>query len=376
MEGGSTPKTRAAADRWAALQRGGTKRYRADPAVLSALASFQAGQTPPSIIVCGLDTFGRRVARAAGAAGHTIVGALDPDFSGTSTGGVGIVRRVNQLRAPPGSVVLHTPLSTLSGTAQQVGALLARGFHVACASPSLSFPTEQPGRLEELHEIALKNGVTLVGVRINPAWIANTLPLQLRELPQDRGKVKLIEIHRVVSPQGWSDSFKKQIWADALFEDFQAAELNHRLADYPGLKESAIMVACVAGFSFGKIEITRPEPLLSVNDDRRDILVGRDIVEGIRQSATVFDENNVKRVELSMAISTNTLPNQGVEALFVQLEKGPTIELSFPRENDEDAVRSALLDAIPRVGTAQPGFRLLPQLLFPQLPIVPRVAWE
>ncbi|HPC04858.1 MAG TPA: hypothetical protein PKY58_12520 [Syntrophales bacterium] len=181
-----------------------------------------------------------------------IVGAVDiaPDKAGRDLGEIlGLPERLNipvsgdakdLFRRVGADVVIHTASSRIRDIAPQLIEMVEAGLHVVSSSEELLFPMSENSKLlKDVHDLAVKRKVSVLGTGVNPGFVMDALPLFLTGVCEE---VESLRIERVVDAASRRYPLQKKIGAGMTEEEFRD-KTSRKLMGHVGLVESLNLVA-------------------------------------------------------------------------------------------------------------------------------------
>jgi 4-hydroxy-tetrahydrodipicolinate reductase len=182
----------------------------------------------------------------------SIVAAVDPAHAARVVGGVTTVASLDEVTAPVDIAIVAT-VSDLAACAPTLRALAERGISAVSTCEELSWPWERhPALARELHEVAERNGVRILGTGVNPGFVMDALAVAVTTACDE---VKRVEIHRIQDASTRRLPFQQKIGAALTLAEFAqlaaAGSIRH-----VGLRESVHMVAAALGFTLDRVEET------------------------------------------------------------------------------------------------------------------------
>ncbi|MDZ4164284.1 MAG: hypothetical protein U1C55_04075 [Smithellaceae bacterium] len=289
-----------------------------------------------------------------------IVGAVDiaQDMAGRDLGqvlgldrdlGITVTDNAKALFAGTrADVVIHTAGSRLKNIMSQFEEILAGRMNVVTSAEELLFPVPDNQALcEQLNQLAIKQGATILGTGVNPGFVMDALPAYLTSVCQD---VKKVQVERVVDAATRRYPLQKKIGAAMSPEVFRA-KIEEKAMGHVGLRESMYLLAAACGFSLDEVRETA-EPVFSSKPAKTayfelkagDIAGIRNVALGIKGGETLIT------LDLQMYIGADD-PH---DAIYI--EGSPSVRLRIEGGIAGDQATAAILvNNIPSVVTARPG---------------------
>jgi hypothetical protein len=290
-----------------------------------------------------------------------IVGAVDisEDLAGKDLGEVlGLDRDLdvvvaNDAKALFGragaDVVIHTAGSRLIKIYRQIEEIIKARINVVSSAEELLFPSGENAKIAGwIHQLAVENGVTVLGTGVNPGFVMDALPLFLTGICQD---VQKIHVERVVDAGTRRYPLQKKVGAgmapEIFVERIEKKELGH-----VGLLESLYLIAHKLGIVLDDVCETI-HPVLAdkiLKTDYFSLKPGD--VAGIKHRATgIRNGEEVITLDLRMYIGAedphDTVRITGTPDIHLRIEGGVA---------GDQATAAVLVNSIPTVIDARPGF--------------------
>ncbi|MFE3059537.1 hypothetical protein [Nocardia sp. NPDC059239] len=318
--------------------------------------------TPIRAIIVGLGEHGCAVARLALDAGIEVIAAVDPRWAGTTlTDVLGQAGALEvRVSASIDDIVPILPAADIALLAARVGldgfidiarSYAAHGLDVLTISEFLFSRYDlDPKAVAELDEIATRYGVSIVATGIQDVcWVglvvhASAAVRNLRSI--------LVRQHHGVD--GYPREFFDELGIGATPEGF--AEAVAGLRTMPSVLGSVLpIIAGELGHEMGRIEreftpVLATEPLYSKTLDHT---FGVGEIIGVREFATLTSDNGF----VLSADHSTTARRPDVDATFEAiLDADPSITLGHEIVPGPDAVNATVINRIPDVLAAPPGY--------------------
>ena len=294
-----------------------------------------------------------------------VIGAVDiaPGKLGADLGrltgrkslrGMGVVGSLDDLPQKP-ELVLHTAVSRFKTAYTQLEPIAARGIDVVSSCEELLFPFLANSTLAaRLDRVCRKSGARIVGTGVNPGFVMDWLPLCFCTVCRE---VRAIHVQRVVNASTRREPLQRKIGSGQRPRDFKRL-LQSGQAGHAGLRESAALVAHALGWRTEKI-VETGEAIVAARDIRTAyLLVHKGQVCGLHQRVEAKVGGRVRlTLDLKMALDAAN------EHDAIQIEGEPPLEMTISRGVPGDsATVAALVNTVPRLLRAAPGFRLVTDL--------------
>jgi 4-hydroxy-tetrahydrodipicolinate reductase len=327
----------------------------------------------PSIRVMhfGLGPIGAAVARQiASRPGFKIVGAVDPDptMVGRDLGDViEFGRRFNvrvygdaarALKAAKPHVVVHCTASSLKQAMADLEVILRAKAAVVSTTEELAYPGYTHIRqARQLHALARKAKVAVVGTGVNPGFAMDALPIALTAVCE---RVDRIQVTRVQDARMRRLPFQQKIGAGLTTEQFQK-KAEDGLVRHVGLTESIAMVADALGWTLDRITDDVDPKLATTTISSEFLAVDPGYVCGIVQDGVGYRKGQpVIRLHLEAYLGAP----ESYDA--VDIEGSPRLSMKIPGGIPGDlATASIVVNSIPKVLSAAPGLHTMRDLPLP-----------
>ena len=257
-------------------------------------------------------------------------------------------------------VVLHTTQSFVKTVFPQFESILKLGVNVVSSTEELLFPSlKNPDLAKKLNELAMKNGVTILGTGVNPGFVLDTLVLVATGVCTD---VRRIKAERVVDASTRRLPLQKKVGAGMKPEEFRqlvrAGKLGHI-----GMKESVALIAYGLNWKLDDI-LEEIEPVLADETKTTHFLtVPKGMVAGIHNVGRgIVSGKELITLDLKMHIGAKN-PHDGI-----YLESVPPIHLEITNGVMGDIATVAMLhNMAPLVVNTEPGLKTMVDLPIPRV---------
>lgn len=331
---------------------------------------------PIRVVHYGLGATGSAIARLTTAQrGLQVVGGIerDPAKVGRDLGDViGLGRAIGapisgdaraMLADTRPDVVIHATESFFHTVYPQILECMQAGANVISTCEQLVYPyTRNAAAATQIHQLALRAGVTVLGAGVNPGFIMDLLPLLLTAPCVN---VQRIAVTRVVDATLRRASLQQRIGAGLTPDQFRD-HVARGEAQHVGLPESIDMLA--AGLGWQLYRLTESIHPITANDWVRTpyLTVAPGQVRGLRQVAQGWMHG---REVLNLTWQTAVGAQDTYDAIHI--DATPPVDLVIHGGlHGDQAAAALLLHAIPRVLAAPPGLTTV--LALPPIHYQPR----
>lgn len=267
--------------------------------------------------------------------------------------------RRRQLSAPADVVVLATA-SFLKDIADDLRAAVNAGANVITTCEEAAYPWAVNDEFAaELDQLAIDNGVSILGAGINPGFAFDYFVLTALGIVEDFDS---IQVERVVNLSGFSLPIQRQLGIGFSSDDFEAGLRNGNIHGHIGFPQSMRIVARQLGLTIDRIEREIHPLILDESVESAGALLNPGQTGGFIQHyvGVVADEpwftaDFTGHVDLSLIGRT---PSDKVQI------SGPDA-VSFetqPGFNPQRATPALIANSLQRVVDARPGWRTVGEL--------------
>jgi len=331
---------------------------------------------PIRIVHYGLGAIGSAIARLTTAQrGLQVVGGIerDPAKIGRDLGEV--IGLDHPLDAPISAdaggllaqtkpdVVIHATDSLFHTVYPQILSCVQAHANVISTCEELVYPyVKEPAAAAQLHQLALRNGVTVLGAGVNPGFIMDLLPLLLTAPCVD---IQRIAVTRVVNAINRRASLQQRIGAGLALDQFRE-HVARGAVRHVGLVESIHMLADGLGWQLANVTETI-DPIIANEWVRTPYLtIAPGQVSGLRQVARGWMH---RREVLLLTWQTAVGALETHDTIVVDATPPVNVVVHGGLHGDQ-AAAALILHAIPRVLAAAPGLTTV--LALPPMHYQPR----
>ncbi len=260
-------------------------------------------------------------------------------------------------------IAIQANCSRLQEARGEIETLLQRGVNVISIAEEMAYPrASAPETASQLHQLALDNGVALLGTGINPGFVLDLLIIALSGVCHD---IRAIHASRIndLSPYGPSvlDTQGVGLSEEAFYKGLEEGSV----VGHFGFNESIRMIADTLGWELERIEQSREPIIASVRRESPHVVVEPGQVAGCHHRAIAYRHGE--------AVITLDHPQQlqpqreGVETGdSIEIKGRPDIQLSgSPEIPGGEATAALAVNMIPRVLNAAPGLYSMAELPVP-----------
>lgn len=323
----------------------------------------------------GLGAMGQGVAKVILAKdGLELVGAFDisPGLAGKDVGEVlGVGPAGVRISNDPASIldpekVDVITIATTSWVKKQLPdlkAIISAGINVVSIAEEMSAPEAQnPEEAAELDALAKENGVSAVGVGVNPGFVLDHLVVVLTAGSQE---VTSIEASRIndLSPYGQTVLSTQGVGTTP--EEFKAGVADGSIVGHVGFPESVRLISDALGLGVDRVEQTLEPIIAKVSRQARDRIIEPGKVAGCNHIAVGYrgDQEIIRLIHPQQV-------DPGAEGVdtgdYITIHGVPEISMSTgPEIAGGKATAGIAVNTIPRIFAATPGLKRIIDLPSP-----------
>ena len=260
-------------------------------------------------------------------------------------------------------VAIQATCSTVADAKEEILLLLRNGINVISIAEEMAYPFAASTELaEEMHRLAIDQGVAVLGTGVNPGFVLDTLVIVLTGVCSD---IESITAERVNDLTPFGPTVLQDQGVGLTPEEFEKGVATGSVVGHIGFPQSIRMIADAVGWQIGRIEETR-EPIVStVSRETPFVKVEPGQVAGCLHRAVAYQDGRavinlihpqqirpeLEAVETGDRIAINGMPN-------VELSGSPEIP-------GGEATVALAVNMIPRVLNAKPGLHTMADLPVP-----------
>lgn len=324
-------------------------------------------QKPIRIVQWGLGAMGQGVAKLIREKeGLELVGAVDvrPELDGKDlgevlgTGPTGVTITTDPTTILDSSRVDVVTICTTSWVEKQLPdlkAIISAGINVVSLAEEMSAPEAQnPELAAELDALALKHGVSVVGVGVNPGFVLDHLVVVLTSGSHE---VTSIEASRVNDLSPYGETVLTTQGVGTTPAEFAAGVADGSIVGHVGFPESVRLISDALGLGVDRVE-QHIEPIItSVPRQARDRVIEPGQVAGCNHTATGYRGNDIviKLIHPQQVAPEAEGQDTGD---YITIHGKPEITMSTgPEIAGGTASIGMIVNTIPRIWAASPGLK-------------------
>lgn len=278
--------------------------------------------------------------------------------------GIAIINDVEEAIAVSSpDVAIQATCSTLADARAEITTLLENGIHVISIAEEMAFPACVSSEIaDELHVLAVRNNVSVLGTGINPGFVLDTLVITLTGVCAD---VTAINATRVNDLSPYGPSVLSTQGVGLTVDEFHQGIQDHSVVGHIGFPQSIHMIARALGWDIERIEESR-EPIVSqVRRETEFITVEPDHVAGCLHTAVAYKDG---KAVITLIHPQQVLPHlEGVDTGdSIEITGTPNIKLDgSPEIPGGQGTVAIAINSIPHVLGVAPGLHTMADLPVP-----------
>ena len=323
------------------------------------------------IMLFGLGPIGCAVARQLSVRkGFKIVGGIDIDATkaGKDVGHViGLQRKIRAkvwadaalaLKHCKADVVLLCTTSTFKSVVPQIETVLGAGLPIVSTTEEMAYPAAHNRALaRRIDAFAKRANVAVLATGVNPGFVMDTLPITLTGACE---RVDAIHVDRIQDARSRRLPFQKKIGAGLTVKQFKKKVADASVR-HVGLEESIQMIADALGWKVSEITDQVTPKIAKTRIVSEDIAVEAGQVCGLIQDGVGY-------VGSKPVITLHMEAYLGAPESYdaVRIEGHPALNFKILGGTHGDvATASLVVNAIPKVMKASPGYRTMRDMPIP-----------
>jgi 4-hydroxy-tetrahydrodipicolinate reductase len=307
----------------------------------------------------GLDlvgAYGRRARRAGMDLGRAI--GLERDL------GIAIGSDLDDvIERAQAQVAIQATCSKLDEAWAEISVLLRHGVAVISIAEEMAYPAcRSPVIADEMHRLALAQGVAVVGTGINPGFVLDLLVIALTGVCSQIESITATRVNDL-SPYGPAVLTAQGVGLTP--EAFERGVKDGSLAGHFGFAQSINMIAAALGWDIERIEESRKPIVSHTRRETPFITVKSGHVAGCLHTAVAFRED---RPVITLIHPQQIQPHlEGVETGdVIEIVGTPNVKLAgSPEIPGGQGTAAIAVNMIPRVLNAAPGLYTMADLPVP-----------
>ena len=327
-----------------------------------------------NIILSGVGGIGKNVTRLLSARpDYNIVAAYSCNeaYAGRDLGehagveplGLTITTDRKRALAAQADLLMIATTSFLKDVEGDIRAGIARGLNVMTTAEEAAFPwTINAPLAEDLHQLALDGGVSVIGLGLNPGFIYDALLLTATGIAWD---VARIRIRRVVDISRFSETIQRRLGIGFTTDEFHAGVAAESITGHIGFPQSFHLAAHSLGKTIERIDKDF-EPLIAEREYENPTLPISPGTTGgfVQRYAAIVDAETWFSAEFVAHVEPESVGYNPTDSIIVEGYNGINLTID-PGCQPQLGTAGMLANAIPRVVAAPPGFITVADLALP-----------
>lgn len=250
-------------------------------------------------------------------------------------------------------MAIQATCSRLDDAKKEIKTLINNGVNVITIAEEMAWPAATSTSLaKELHQLAIKHGVSVLGTGINPGFVLDLLITTLTGVCAD---IQSITAKRVNDLSAFGPSVLTSQGVGLTPVEFKKGLQDGTVVGHIGFEQSIHMIAAALGWEIDRIEQTREAIVSQVKRETPFVTVEAGQVAGCLHTATAFVQDK--------PVITLIHPQQ-IQPQLAGVETGDTIEITgtpnirltgSPEIAGGQGTAAIAVNMIPRILNAAPG---------------------
>lgn len=243
--------------------------------------------------------------------------------------------------------------SFAKGVVEEIRLLTKKKVNVITIAEEMAYPyVTEPALSEEIHKMAVENGVTVMGTGVNPGFVLDTLIIQLSLGVR---RVDHIFARRVndLSPFGLTVMEEQGVGLSR--EAFEQGVEDGSIYGHVGFMQSIPMIAKSLGLTYDEIRQTRAPIMTTVRRETKDVVVEEGMVCGCNHTAVALkDGKPVITLEHPQQVRPDMEDIETGD--YIEIHGDPDLSMVIrPEVPGGIGTIAAAVNVIPHVLNADPG---------------------
>ncbi|HME61185.1 MAG TPA: 2,4-diaminopentanoate dehydrogenase [Candidatus Binatia bacterium] len=260
-------------------------------------------------------------------------------------------------------IAIQATCSRLADAFEEIANLVGHGVNVISIAEEMAYPAcASPARAEELHDLAVANGVAVLGTGVNPGFVLDLLVIALTGVC---AKIQSITATRVNDLSPYGPTVLRSQGVGLTPEEFAIGLRERTIVGHIGFRESIYMIAAAVGWKIAQIVESREPIIARIARQTSFVTVAPGNVAGCLHKAVAYEKDK--------AVITLIHPQQ-VQPEREAIDTGDTIEIhgepnvrlaGSPEIPGGIATIALAVNMIPHVLKARPGLHTMADLPVP-----------
>lgn len=260
-------------------------------------------------------------------------------------------------------IAIQATCSTAADAMVEIATLLRHGVNVISIAEEMAYPKyRSPAIAEELHWLAVKQGVSVLGTGINPGFVLDLLVITLTAVCAD---IQSITARRINDLSPYGPSVLRSQGVGLSPQDFETGLQNGTVVGHIGFTESVHMIAKAVGWEIDDLQETRQPIISRVRRQTAFVTVEPGQAAGCNHTAVAYAAG---KPVITLIHPQQVLPELEGTATGdrIEIQGTPDIHLAgSPEIPGGQATMALAVNMIPRVLNAAPGLYNMTELPAP-----------
>lgn len=243
--------------------------------------------------------------------------------------------------------------SFVKGVMEEIRLLAEHEVNVITIAEEMAYPyVTEPELSQRIHDLAVRNGITVLGTGVNPGFVLDTLILQLSLAVRH---IDHIHARRVNDLSPFGHTVMEEQGVGLSREAFVKGVEDGSIYGHVGFLQSIPMIAKSLGLTYDEILQTREPIMTTVRRETKDVVVEAGMVCGCNHTAVAM--KNGKAV-ITLEHPQQVRPDlEGIETGdYIEIHGDPDLSMVIrPEVPGGIGTIAAAVNVIPHVLNAAPG---------------------
>jgi 4-hydroxy-tetrahydrodipicolinate reductase len=260
-------------------------------------------------------------------------------------------------------VAIQATCSRLIDAAEEISVLVRGGIHVISIAEEMAYPAcASPALADELKNLAVARGVSILGTGINPGFVLDLLVIALTGVC---ASVESITAMRVNDLSPYGPTVLRSQGVGLTPEEFRTGLREGTVVGHIGFRESIHMIARAVGWQIDRVEESRKPIVSHVSRETPFVKLHPGQVAGCLHTAVAY-RNNKPAITLTHPQQIHPELEGIVTGDTIDIHGTPNIRMAGSPEIPGGTATIALaVNMIPHVLNAKPGLHTMADLPVP-----------
>nr|WP_305908071.1 2,4-diaminopentanoate dehydrogenase [Methylomarinum sp. Ch1-1]MDP4520877.1 2,4-diaminopentanoate dehydrogenase [Methylomarinum sp. Ch1-1] len=260
-------------------------------------------------------------------------------------------------------IAIQATCSTLEDAWRELNILIGHGVNVISIAEEMAYPAaKSPIKAEQLHQLAIKHGVSVLGAGVNPGFVLDLLIILLTGVCAEVESIKATRVNDL-APYGPTVLSEQGVGLTP--EAFEQGLSNGSVVGHVGFEQSLQMIAAALGWELERIEQSREPIIAEVRRETPFVTVEPGRVAGCLHTAVAYRDG---RAVISLSHPQQIHPEmEGVETGdLIRINGAPDLNIEGrPEIPGGQATVALAVNMTPQVLQAAPGLYCMADLPAP-----------